>query len=109
MINDNDIFDAKLRDQYRDLQMMKSVMEGKAIKFVAAATGISPRTCRRRVNIMAGEMMRRVMEQTQGDPDHPAEVRYTVEEFTANPRGCLVSIMQDTIREIERQFPDLSK
>ena len=104
----SEMLDAKLRDEYRDLQMMEQVMEGAPIKSVAELYAVSPRTCRNRVNTIASEMMRRVMVSTQGDPEHPATVRFTVEEFTNNPRGCLQSMMHDTIRELEKQFPALA-
>lgn len=103
----SEMLNAKLRDEYRDLQMMEQVMEGAPIKSVAELYGVSPRLCRARVNTIASEMMRRVMLNTQGDPDHPSTVRFTVEEFTNNPRGCLQSMLQDSIREIENQFPML--
>lgn len=101
----SELLDAKLADEFRDLVMMREVMEGMSIKYVAACHGISPRTCRRRVQLIGSEMMRRVMEATQGDPDHPANARWTVEEFTADPRGCMHAMMMDTIRKIETRFP----
>jgi len=108
MSETSELLDAKLRDEHRDLLMMRDVMEGKAIKYVAACHGISPRTARRRVQLIGSEMMRRVMESTQSDPDHPASARWTVEEFTADPRGCMHAMMMDTLRTIEARFPLLT-
>jgi hypothetical protein len=103
----SEMLDAKLRDQHRDLKMMREVMGGRAIANVASDYGLSPRTCRNRVNTIGTTMMRAVMAATQGDPEHPSTVRFTVEEFTNNPRGCLKAMMDDTIRELEQQFPAL--
>lgn len=101
------MLDAKLRDQYRDMLMMREVMRGATIKYVAARYGVSPRTTRLRVNTIASDMMREVMRNTQGDPDHPAKTRWTVEEFTAHPRRCLVEMLESTIKETEDKFPAL--
>ena len=100
---------APARDRYRDLNMMHAVMVGRTYKEVAQTYGLSPRTCSMRVKTIASEMMREAMQQTQGDPDHPATVRWTVEEFTRDPRGCMVAMMKHHTELLEKQFPGLSE
>jgi hypothetical protein len=51
--------------------------------------------------------MRQAMEQTQGDPDHPATMRFTLEEFTRDPRFAMAAIMRSHLAKIEEQFPEL--
>lgn len=98
---------AKVRDLYRDLLMMQHIMQGHPYKKVAASYAVSARTCSRRVKDIASECMRQAMEQTQGDPDHPAQVRWTVEEFCADSRGCMIVMMKHHITELEREHPKL--
>lgn len=98
---------AKVRDLHRDLLMMQHITLGHPYKQVAASYGVSPRTCSRRVKDIASEMMRQAMEQTQGDPDHPAQVRWTVEEFCADSRGCMMVMMKHHLAELEREHPQL--
>lgn len=99
---------ASVRDQYRDLLMMQAITLGHPYKEVAAKYAISPRTCSRRVKDIASECMRQAMEQTQGDPDHPAAVRWTVEEFCADSRGCMVAMMKHHISKLEGEHPGLT-
>jgi transposase len=100
---------AKVRDLYRDLQMMHAIMQGHAYTKVAATYGVSPRTCSRRVKDIASECMRQAMEQTQGDPDHPAAVRWTVEEFCADSRGCMIAMMKHHMEQLEGEHPGLRR
>lgn len=99
----------KVRDRYRDLMMMKAIMQGRKYKEVASVYRLSPRTTSRRVKDIASEMMRDAMQQTQGDPDHPATVRWTVEEFTADPRGCMRAMMNYHIEKLEREWEVLNQ
>ena len=98
----------KVRDLHRDLQMMHAIMQGHAYTKVAASFGVSPRTCSRRVKDIASEMMRQAMEQTQGDPDHPAQVRWTVEQFCADSRACMIVMMKHHIEQLEGEHPQLN-
>lgn len=100
---------ATVRDLYRDLQMMQAMTLGHSYKDVASNYGVSARTCSRRVKDIASECMRQAMEQTQGDPDHPAQVRWTVEEFCADSRGCMVVMMKHHIEQLEGEHPGLAK
>ena len=100
---------ARVRDQHRDLLMMQAIMTGKAYKAVAAIYAVSSRTCSRRVKDIASECMRQAMEQTQGDPDHPATVRWTVEEFCADSRSCMIAMMNHHLEQIEKEHPALTR
>lgn len=100
---------AIVRDRYRDLLMMREVSLGAKFKDVAATYGLSPRTVSMRVKTMASEMMREAMTQTQGDPNHPAEVRWTVEEFTRDPRGCMNAMMKHHIELLEHEWQALNQ
>lgn len=110
-MNSNKLDDipATVRDLYRDLQMMRAITLGHPYKDVAASYAVSARTCSRRVKDIASEMMRQAMEQTQGDPDHPAAVRWTVEEFCADSRGCMVAMMKHHIEQLEGEHPGLNQ
>lgn len=96
-----------MRDHYRDLCMMRDVCNGVDYKSVAMVWGCTVRTARGHVRSVAMEMMRLAMVNTQGIPEHPAEARFRIEEFTADPRACMVSMMNDEIRKLETRFPDL--
>ncbi len=100
---------ASVRDQHRDLLMMRAIMGGKPYRAVAAVYGVTSRTCSRRVKDIASEMMRQAMEQTQGDPEHPATVRWTVEEFCADSRSCMIAMMAHHLEQIEKQYPALMR
>lgn len=97
----------KIRDDYRDLCMMRDAIAGEDMQTIAMAWGCTVRTASSRIRRTASEMMRQAMEQTQGDPDHPASSRFTLEEFTADPRGAMVAIMRGHIETIERDYPIL--
>ncbi len=99
--------DRKIKDDYRDLCMMRDRIHGMTLKEIAMVWGCTVRTASSRINKVASECMRQAMEQTQGDPDHPAAVRFTVEEFTKDPRGAMVAIMEEHIAGIEERFPDV--
>ena len=99
--------DPKIKNTYRDLCMMRDRIHGMTIKEIAAVWGCTARTASNRINATASECMRQAMEQTQGDPDHPSTPRFTVEEFTLDPRAAMVAIMEEHIAAIEERFPDV--
>ena len=107
----SDDLNPKLRDEYRDLLMMRTLIGGKTMAGVAEQYGLSRRTASRRVRDMASEMMRRAMESTVGDMDHPGadKARFTVVEFTADPRAAMVILMHETIAKLEEQYPALKE
>ena len=96
-----------MRDHYRDLCMMRDVVHGVDYKTVAMLWGCTVRTARGHVKGVAMEMMRLAMVNTQGIPEHPATMRFRIEEFTADPRACMVAMMNDEIRKLEERFPDI--
>lgn len=96
-----------IKDTYRDLCMMRDRINGASLKEVALAWGCTTRTASRHIKLTASECMRQAMEQTQGDPDHPSTPRFTVEEFTKDPRAAMVAIMEEHISRLEKQFPGL--
>ena len=104
----HEMLDAKLKDEYRDLCMMRDRMEGAPMKTVAVTWGCTARTANLRIRKMAYEMMQLAMKATQAEPDHPTDARFTVEEFTADPRGSMASMMRETIARLEREFPALT-
>ena len=99
------ITDKKVRDDYRDLRMMQDQIDGHSIETISAAWGLTVRTARARIKAIASECMRQAMEQTQGDPDHPSTTRFTLEEFTLDPRSAMVGIMRTHIAAIEEKYP----
>ena len=103
----NEMFDAKLRDAYRDLCMMREKVGGAEFKAIGLVYGVSTRTASMRVRNIASEMMRKAMQNTQADPDHPTPARFTVHEFTSDPKGCMVAMMNDEIVRLEELYPAL--
>ncbi len=101
------IVDKKIQDDYRDLRMMQDKIDGHPAETIAAAWGCTVRRARSRVKAMASECMRQAMEQTQGDPDHPSSPRFTLEEFTKDPRAAMVAVMRTHIAAIEEKYPGL--
>lgn len=102
-----DINDKKIENDYRDLRMMQDQIDGHPIETIAAAWGCTVRTARSHIKATASEMMRQAMEQTQGDPDHPSTPRFTIEEFTKDPRAAMVALMRTHIAAIEEKYSDL--
>ncbi len=102
-----EITDKKLKNDYRDLCMTRDTINGLSLKEVAAVWGCTPRTATIHVKAMASECMRKAMEQTQGDPDHPSTPRFTLEEFTRDPREAMIAILTTLIAQIEEQYPDI--
>lgn len=97
--------DKKIIDDYRDLCMMRDRIGGASIQEVATVWGCTVRTASRHIKAVASECMRQAMEQTQGDPDHPSTPRFTVEDFTKDPRAAMVAIMGELIKRIEKTYP----
>jgi len=97
----------KLRDDYRDLCMLREQLQGEHIKAIAMAWGCTTRTANKHIKAMASEMMREVFVNVQGDPEHPAVARWTVEDFTTDPRGCLVAMTRTQIEKLEATYPAL--
>ena len=104
----HEMLDAKLKDEYRDLLMLRARMEGATIKAVASLYGCTERTASWRVRSTGYEMMQLAMRATQADDQHPADAQFTVEEFTADPRTCMAIMMRTTINKLEREFPALT-
>ena len=100
----NEIKDEKVKRDYRDLRMMQDTTDGHPVKEIAAAWGITPATAGKRIKAVASECMRQAMEQTQGDPDHPSTPRWTLEEFTRDPRAAMLAIMRGHIAAIEERY-----
>ena len=103
----HEMLDAKLKDEYRDLLMLRERMQGATIKSVAVRWGCTDRTASWRIRSTGYEMMQLAMKATQADPEHPANARFTVEDFTGDPRSCMAAMMRDTIAKLEREFPAL--
>jgi hypothetical protein len=99
--------DKKIKDEYRDLRMMQDRIDGQLIETISAAWGCTVRTARSHIKATASECMRQAMEQTQGDPDHPSSPRFTIEEFTKDPRAAMVAIMRSHIAAIEEKYTAL--
>jgi len=102
-----EITDKKIADDYRDLRMMQDKIDGHPIAHIATAWGCSNRVAMSHVKATASECMRQAMEQTQGDPDHPAVSRFTLEEFTKDPRAAMVAIMRSHIAAIEEKYKEI--
>lgn len=98
-----------LVNDYRDLRILRERMEGKPVKSLAMVWGCSVRTINSHLKATASEMMRQVFVATQGDPEHPSSPRWTIEEFTADPRDCLKSMTLSHIENLERSYPDLKR
>jgi len=99
------INDKKTKDDYRDLRMMQDRIDGHPIAAIACAWGCTVRTASAHIKAIASECMRQAMTQTQGDPEHPATPRFTLEEFTTDPRSAMVAIMRSHIAAIEEKYP----
>ena len=102
-----EITDKKTATDYRDLRMMQDTIDGHPMEHIAVAWGCSKRVASSHVKAIASECMRQAMEQTQGDPDHPAITRFTVEEFTRDPRAAMVGIMRSHIAAIEEKYREI--
>lgn len=102
-----ELTDKKIKNDYRDLRMMQDQIDGHPTETIAAAWGCTVRTARSHIKATASECMRQAMEQTQGDPDHPSTPRFTLEEFTKDPRAAMVGIMQTHIAAIEEKYPGI--
>lgn len=98
-----------LQNDYRDLCMLRDMLEGENAKAIAMAWGCTSRTATSHIKAMGSEMMRQVFVATQGDPEHPSTPRWTLEEFTADPRACLASMTATHIDNLERAYPSLKK
>lgn len=101
--------DCKIRREYKKLIMTRERVRGLTVKEIAAAYGVTPRQAGSWINACASDCMRDAMRQTQGDPDHPATVRFTVEEFTTDPRGAMIAILEEKITKVETLFPNVKK
>jgi len=110
-MENNDQFELPktLTDDYRDLCMLRDMLSGASVKEIALMWGCTARTASTHIKTMGSDMMRAVFVAVQGDPEHPAEPRWTLEEFTKDPRGCLVSMTNTYIENIERQYPLIKK
>lgn len=102
-----EITDKKLKNDYRDLCMLRDRLNGLSMQEISAVWGTTVRTASTHVKAMASECMRKAMEQTQGDPDHPSTPRFTLEEFTRDPREAMIAILTTLIAQIEEQYPDI--
>ena len=102
-----ELTDKKIKNDYCDLRMMQDQIDGHPTETIAAAWGCTVRTARSHIKATASECMRQAMEQTQGDPDHPSTPRFTLEEFTKDPRAAMVGIMQTHIAAIEEKYPGI--
>lgn len=98
-----------LRQHYRDLKMMAQIINGFDYKAIAMLWGVSVAVAMERVKSVAFEIMRIVMANVKANPDHPAPARWTVDEFTKDPRGCMVAMMRDEIRKLEAEWPELKQ
>jgi hypothetical protein len=97
----------ELRNDYRDLCMLRDMLCGHTTKEIALMWGCTTRTALKHIRATGSEMMRQVFVATQGDPEHPGTSRWTIEEFTANPRSCLVAMTFTHIENLEKQYPAL--
>jgi hypothetical protein len=102
-----EITDKKIQAHYNDLQMMRDKLAGSSVGEIAAAWGCTKRTAHARIKSIASECMRQAMEQTQGDPDHPATQRFTLEDFTRDPRAAMEGIMRSHIAAIEERYREI--
>ena len=98
-----------LTNDYRDLCMLRDAMRGMSMHEISLVWGCTVRTANNHVKAMASDMMRAVFVATQGDTEHPATPRWTIEEFTSDPRGCLIAMTETHIGNIERQYPRIKK
>ena len=94
-----------LQDDYRDLCMLRDMLRGLTMKELSVLWGCTVRVANNHVKAMASDMMRAVFVATQGDPEHPSSPRWTLEEFTKDPRGCLIAMTNTHIENIEGQYP----
>lgn len=97
----------ELRNDYRDLCMLRDMLCGHSTKEIALMWGCTVRTANKHIKATGSEMMRQVFVATQGDPEHPSQPRWTIEEFTANPRSCLVTMTFSHVENLEKQYPAL--
>lgn len=99
----------KIKQEYTKFLMMRDRLRGMTIKEIASTWGVTPSSASRYVNAVASECMRIAMAQTQGDPEHPSTPRFTVEDFTNDPRAAMVAIMEEQITKLEKNYPDVKK
>lgn len=99
--------DKQVKLTYRNLCMMRDRIHGLTVREIASVWGVSVRVVSSGINRVASGCMRDAMTQTQGDPEHPATPRFTVEEFTTDPRGAMVAIMEERISKIEELYPSV--
>lgn len=101
--------DKKIKQEYNRHLMTRDRISGATVKEIAEMYGVTASTAGRYINAVASECMRQAMAQTQGDPDHPSTPRFTVEEFTTDPRAAMVAILLEHITAIERKFPGVKE
>ena len=94
-----------LTNDYRDLCMLRDTLRGMSMKEISMTWGCTVRTAGNHVKAMASDMMRAVFVATQGDTEHPSSPLWTIEEFTVDPRGCLIAMTNTHIENIEQQYP----
>jgi len=109
MKNDELKLPKTLRDDYRDLCMLRDMLRGHSTKELALKWDCTPRTVNRHIKQMSFNMMRSVFRSIQGDPEHPSTPRWTVEEFCNDSRGCLITMTDTHIAGIERTYPRIKK
>ncbi len=97
--------DNNVQVHYNKFLMMRDRIGGMTVKEVAVTWGVTASTAGRYINAVASDCMREAMTQTQGDPDHPSTPRFTIEEFTTDPRAAMVAIMEEHIKTIEAKCP----
>jgi hypothetical protein len=101
--------DNKVKAHYNRFLMMRDRINGATVKEIAVTWGVTASTAGRYINGVASDCMREAMTQTQGDPDHPSTPRFTIEEFTTDPRAAMVAIMEDHIRALETKCPGVKE
>ena len=109
MENDQFELPKSLLTDYRDLCMLRDMMRGHSVKEIALMMGCTTRTASIHIKTMASNMMREAFVNTQGDPEHPANPRWTLEEFSHDPRGCLIAMTDMHIENIEKTYPRIKK
>lgn len=101
-----EITDKNIKAHYTDLRMMQDKLDGHDVATIAAAWGCTKRVAHAHIKAIASECMRQAMEQTQADPDHPSTQRFTLEDFTRDPRAAMAAIMRSHIAAIEERYQD---
>ena len=91
----------KSKDVYRKLRMVRDRLNGDDYETIGQRYGHTPRNAKRIIKTLGWDMIRQAMEQTKGDPEHPGEKRFTLDDFNTDSKRCMAEITGHHIEQLE--------